>query len=183
MDPDSVIGSVFMLWEKLVSQRLLQKIDLDDDLRSSVTSNLYFEHFLFLQIEKLYLQEKVDTFWCETKSSKSNDFRSRADICINVILVSLQNTVSQLEATLGENIDNWKWSYLSKKILIHSPFSRTPLRFFFEKTGIYGGNRRTVNVAVTSIINENFNSFHSANMRFLTDLDPDSNPLFILDSG
>ena len=66
--------------------------------------------------------------------------------CLNFMAYTLVKAIEDIESRLGKydaKANNWRYGLLTKMILVHQPFSATPLRSFFEITQEGEGNIRT----------------------------------------
>eukprot|EP01015_Nassula_variabilis_P030306 TRINITY_DN663_c0_g1_i12.p1 TRINITY_DN663_c0_g1~~TRINITY_DN663_c0_g1_i12.p1 ORF type:complete len:223 (+),score=28.54 TRINITY_DN663_c0_g1_i12:173-841(+) len=179
MSPNSIVGSIYMIWEEKLGHLILKGIIQENTLRETVYDNVLFEHFLYKKIEQIEKDMGLQEHWCQNTPNKNEHVP-----CVQPLVLAFEQAITELNQLFGENYNEWQWHRVSAKVLPQLPFSKTPLRNIFERKSINGGNRRTINVGSFYMRQaRDYMSTQASNLRFLVELDEKSYPLFMLDSG
>ena len=177
MAASSKKATVYNVWLAFLSKRLLNHIQ-PDILKKRITNFYGFEQFLMKKLYDWRSGKNLDAEYCQNEENTNQN-----NPCISNVINSLLETNSFLEDKFGKDKEQWKWDNLHFARYPHKPFSSTPLRYFYEKIVPRSGNMNTVNVAVMKTKIDGFESAHSANMRFISNLDRKETSYFGIDTG
>ncbi|MGF1699751.1 penicillin acylase family protein [Photobacterium makurazakiensis] len=116
--------------------------------------------------------------------------------CLELLSISLDHTINELERELGSNINNWQWGNAHKAHYPHFPFSdpnfgpdlpddvEYPWDFVFHRSISAVGGGYTVNVAPASFAEESrFAQFYGATFRQVIDMSEPHQAAFSLSTG
>ena len=53
MNPDTIVGTIYMVWEEKFGDLILRGFNLTEVLRETVYDNVLFEHFLYRKIKEI----------------------------------------------------------------------------------------------------------------------------------
>jgi len=71
-----------------------------------------------------------------------------ADTCAYNVARSFVNVKKFLTENVSSKSDDWKWGRLHFNQYDNLPWSKTPLKFIFQRNVPWGGNENTVNVSI-----------------------------------
>jgi acyl-homoserine lactone acylase PvdQ len=109
--------------------------------------HLSFDHFFFSELAAWDRGENLDAFYCQ-----GNDSLTSNASCLAAFYDAFVEANNHLYERLGADRTQWLWGRVNRHTFIHSPFSSTPLKSFFERHIESRGNRRTINVAGVNLI-------------------------------
>ena len=178
MAGESKQALIYNVWVSILSSKLLRKIQ-PALLHKRFTNNYGFEQFMLRKIQDWSKNIDLHSDFCRNEENQNISKIS----CVYNVLISLLETKEYLEKRLGQENKRWKWKNLFVAKYVHRPFSDTPLRFLYEQNHFGSGNMNTINVLVRKTQLEEFEGIHSANLRFISNLDKDEKSQFVIDTG
>lgn len=118
---------------------------MDPQLKLAVINNFVFQDtFQLILIDVL---EKGDKSKFNKICKNAYPEYEGTNKCAYNIAKSLAWTYSFLKKELSSNQEDWTWGHVHYKEYTNAPFSLTPLRPFFHRQVINGGNSNTPNVS------------------------------------
>lgn len=179
MSSNSAGAAIFRAWSRHLNNRVVEdelKVELNYPARLSTLEhyrNSYKSKFILGVIEGKY------GAWCD-------DVRTtEVESCQEILHLSLQDAIDELELLDGDNAQSWQWGDIHKVKLPHSVFGSHPyLAKIFNKEYPAVGSSFTVNVAGGSYSkNDGYVKNLGAAYRQLIDLGNLSGSRFVIDTG
>jgi penicillin amidase len=153
--------------------------------------NWMFDHFIMNRFAEWSADETegMDEEWCfneeNIKLNAENEKagRPRVPACIYNIVHSFYDAHLYLLTNFGLDKSNWQWSQIHNHRFVHSPFSETPLKRFFERKYPGEGSRRTINVGGVNVKERDWDAKFSPNYRMVVSMDPNEKSYYVVDTG
>lgn len=180
MSADSKQALIYNVWYYTLAENFFNKEVNSEIFKKIIVTRYGYEQFLMRKLIKWTEGLNLDSKFCQ-----NNENRKKSNIsCIMNVVNSLLEAKSYIENNLGEESQSWKWKNLHFAEYSYHPFSKTPLKFIFHRTVGRSGNMNTINVALPkNQEGKGFSSFHSANLRFISNLDKIEKSYFVIDTG
>lgn len=178
-DASSKGALVFMAWEDILLDKMLDSGNFTESERIGIKSSLLIHQGLFSHFrEWIKNPESATDDFCETLLTASK-FRN----CLYLLIKSLEEVDSYLKKLMKTTTTDVTYGEAISMYFPHLPFSKTPLRRFFEKEYPTGGNERTINPSLVSHFLGGRKAVASANARMVVGWGENSKSYYSIDTG
>ena len=182
MDGDSVGALIYGVWEYRYYMKLFQQYNMSLQYRLGLTNGYYMEQRHFADFRNWNRDPEVNSH-LEYCMEPGGEVETPKPACIYQLVKAFEEVTDYIREKLGEDKSQWKWGLLHRIDYPHAPMSSTPLSFLFHRSYPGFGNKRTVNVALHQLEDQNFDAVVTANYRLVASMDETMETYYSIDSG
>lgn len=177
MDANAPQPLLFNAWMRAISRQLFA-----DELGDALMADYWEQRNFHQSTINVLLNRGGQGKWCADVTSDAG----RRQTCDEVLAVSLDATLADLEARYGEDMSKWKWGDAHAARSEHRPFGKVDaLAKVFNIEVPTPGDTFTVNVGRHNLKDDKapFANRHAASLRAIYDLANPENSRFIHSTG
>jgi penicillin amidase len=178
MDANMTQPLIFHAWTREASRRIFA-----DELGEALLKDYWEQRNIHQPMVNVLTNKEGQGRWCIDVSKPSTD---KPQSCDDVLSVSLDEALADLERRYGSDMSQWRWGSAHMAHSEHRPFSKAEmLSRIFDIRIPAAGDNFTVNAARFSLRDdkEPFVTRHAASLRALYDLSEPENSRFMHSSG
>jgi penicillin amidase len=178
MDADRAEPLIFNAWLRTASRQIFV-----DELGEALLKDYWEQRNVHLSMVHVLNDREGQGRWCADVSKPNPD---TPQSCADVLAVSLDATLDDLETRYGKDMAQWRWGDAHEARSEHRPFGKVaPLAKLFDIRAPSPGDTFTVNVGRHNLRDEKepFTNRHAASLRALYDMSNPENSRFIHSTG
>lgn len=178
MDANRPEPLIFNAWVREASRQIFM-----DELGEALMKDYWEQRNVHQPMVNVLKNKDGQGRWCADVTQAPVE---KKQACEDVLAVSLDVALSDLEQRYGKNMSQWRWGEAHVARSEHRPFSRVePLAGFFDIRVPTPGDTYTVNVGRHNLRDERhpFANRHAASLRALYDLSNLENSRFMHSTG
>ena len=162
--------TVFNSWEKFFRKKLFTDINAPEEEKKYFRLRAFAIDFISRNLrawaEGNYSTSDLNL--CHNKQEYTGN-----QSCMYAVLKAFEECYNWLKETLGTSESHWEWGKLHTLEHQHTPFTYTPLKYFFHRSRPADGTWRTLQMMgslASTATREDFSSYSGGNFRMIVDL-------------
>ena len=145
MDEDSIAATVYSFTLMSIHKSLFHAYEDDQDERLAFTDGFLYNEFIQTLLKSVSKDGEASRF--NKVCQKAYPEYKGENICTYNIARSFSDAMRFLESNVSKRIEDWKWGNVHVVEWSNLPWSKTPLKFFWNREVHTGGNSNTPHVS------------------------------------